>query len=243
MPDHLTRRTMLGMSAGAIVSPALSNEPLRVLFIGNSFTLEHDLPNLFADIVRQTGQDIHVDMIAQGGAHLADYLEGTSVREIYEAYRPDRIVLQDYSTVALESAAAVRSYQAIQAFCELWPYASRFLFATWPRREDHRLFNQPNMPDSAAEMNRLTERHYGEAAECGFWERNNVRVAPVGRAWILGTGLALHRSDGYHASLTGAWLSALVLARTMGLAPSRPVAPDGVKVPARLHQIARMVAP
>ena len=240
---HLTRRTMLGSLAGAVASPAPAKEPLRVLFIGNSFTFEHDLPNLFADIVRQTGQDIHVDMIAQGGAHLADYLESASVREIYDAYRPDLIVLQDYSTVALGDATALRSHQAIKAFCELWPYASRLLFVTWPRREGHSLYSQPNMPKSPAEMSRLTAEHYKGATDCGFWERNNVRVAPVGHAWILGTGLALHRSDGYHASLTGAWLSALVLARTMGLSPNKPVAPDGVKVPARLHQIARMVAP
>ncbi|MEL7467893.1 MAG: hypothetical protein AAFN27_05545 [Pseudomonadota bacterium] len=182
-------------------------------------------------------------MIAKGGVHLADHFEEKSPKAILHKYDPDAIVLQDYSTVALDFGHAGRSARALMSFCK-YVTIKKVLFATWPREDGHKLYQTPGMPKTSAAMNTLVEQHYTISSRCqSMSERAATRVAPVGHAWILGTGLPLHRQDGYHASLTGAWLSALVLARTMGLAPDMPVAPKGVKVPGRLTQIARIVAP
>ena len=181
-----------------------------------------------------------MDMIAEGGAHLADHLERRSVDQIARQFRPDIVVLQDFSTVALNPQTAQRSHRAIRAFCKLAGSSRLVLLATWPRAEGRKLYRQPDMPRTPAEMTSVVQAHYG-AATC--IDRPGLQVAPVGQAWMLGTGLPLHRGDGYHASLTGAWLSALVLARSMRLAPDRPHAPAGVEAPRRLIRIARAVAP
>lgn len=239
---RLNRRIALGLIAGASMPfVAIADQPLRVLFVGNSFIIEHDLPLLFADIARQGGHSIHVDVIAAGGAYLADVLAQKDAYDLYRDYDPQLIVLQDHSTVALDAEAAARSRRAMSSLCRL--PVRRILFATWARAEGHRLYNQPGMPATPVEMTDLTERHY-QARHCPSLAEASLSIsAPVGRAWLLGNGLPLHRSDGYHASLTGAWLSALVLARTAGLAPDAPTAPDGVAFPGRLAQIARLIVP
>jgi hypothetical protein len=237
----LTRRQALALGAASVAVPARAAEALRVLFIGNSFIIEHDVPGMFADIARQGGRDVAVDMIAEGGASLADVLAERDAHEIYAEYDPSLIVLQDYSTAALHPERAKRSHAALQSFCD--PSVARLLFATWPRAEGHKLYRQSGMPRTPAEMTNRVEQHYSARICPDLVGQAGMRVAPVGRAWMLGTGLPLHRGDGYHASRTGAWLSALVLARTMGWAPDRPEPPYGVKSPGRLIRIARTVVP
>lgn len=237
-----TRRQALALGAAALTTPALATTSMRVLFIGNSFTFEHDLPLLFADIARQGGHDVQVDMMAEGGAHLADYLQTQTADQIMATYQPDLLILQDFSTVALVPEFAENSLRALTAFCR-YSSTRKILFETWPRREGHRLYRQDGMPRTPAEMHNLVRTHY-QSAQCPApHERTSHRLAPVGQAWMLGIGLPLHRNDGYHASLTGAWLAALVLARTAGLAPDIPTAPDDVRLGKRLIQIARTLVP
>ncbi|MEM7060782.1 MAG: hypothetical protein AAF557_24645 [Pseudomonadota bacterium] len=240
--QRLTRRSAIGLLAATAAAPAMAQAPIRVLFIGNSFTFEHDLPLLFADIARQGGYNLHVDVMAEGGAHLADYLQTRTADQIVATYNPDLLILQDFSTVALVPDFAANSLRALTAFCRhLMP--RKILFETWPRREDHKLYLQAGMPRTPAQMHNLVHAHYQSARCPALYERLGQAVAPVGRAWMLGTGLPLHRNDGYHASLTGAWLAALVLARTARLAPEAPTAPKGVRYPSRLIQIARTIVP
>ena len=238
----LTRRRALALGAAALATPALSSDPIKVLFIGNSFTFEHDLPLMFADIARQGGHNVQVDMIAEGGAHLADTFRTQSPDHVVATYDPDLIILQDFSTVALVPEFSEDSHKALRSFCR-FPSIRKILFATWPRAEGHKLYRETGMPRTPREMNDLVHAHY-RAARCPSpRERTNHIIAPVGDAWMLGPGLPLHRNDKYHASLTGAWLTALVLARTAELAPETPASPQGVKLANRLIQIARTLVP
>ncbi len=233
---------MIGILSCIAGSPVVADEPLRVLFIGNSFTIEHNLPELFAGIVRQAGTEVDVDMIAEGGAHLADHFEAMPPYRMYQQYNPDVIILQDFSTAALHPEHAAKSTRALMSFCRNLR-VRKVLFETWPREEGHQLYRQPGMPRTPSEMKDIVTRHYSSSDCPSMLEKHMTRHARVGLAWILGTGLPLYHPDKYHASLTGAWLSALVIARTLGLAPKRPIAPEGVRVTGRLVQIARMVAP
>lgn len=237
----LTRRHALALGAASIATSALASEVQRVLFIGNSFIIEHDVPGMFANIALQAGHAIEVDMIADGGALLADVVADQDAFQIDAKYDPDLIVLQDYSTAALYPNRAKSSHAALRAFCRL--NVRRILFATWARAEGHKLYGREGMPRTPTEMTERVERHYSARVCPDLLGHTLSKLAPVGRAWMLGKGLPLHRGDGYHASRTGAWLSALVLARTAGLAPERPEPPYGVKSPRRLIAIARQVVP
>ena len=54
-------------------SESIPNTPLRVLFIGNSYTFYNDLPGLLVELVRSGGLDIEVEMAAEAGWTLADH--------------------------------------------------------------------------------------------------------------------------------------------------------------------------
>ncbi len=226
----LRRRTALALLFGAAAHPAWTGELRRVLFIGNSFTAEHDIPSLFAEIAAQSGHELLTHRLTRNGASLTHQLD-TGLAAIAELH-PDVLVLQDHSTVALTEEARQRSIEAINRFGEHGPPV-RVLFETWPRRAGHALYRRRGMPSDPGAMMELVSGHYARWRGSPGWF-----VAPVGQAWRLAEGIDLYASDGYHANRSGAWLSALLLARTAGLAPSRPKAPHGVVHPAELTLLA-----
>lgn len=242
------RRAFLGAVAAASLCSAARPDAtaLQVLFIGNSFTLQHDLPGLFADLAWQAGREIGVFVHARNGAFLSEHLAEHSPKEIFDAQgidgaQPLLIVLQDHSTAALTQETRALSKAAFLRFQSL--KVQMLIFPPWPRREGHALYSRPGMPRSPAEMSDRIRRHSsGLLWMLDALNRPRAFYAPVPQAWMLGTGLDLHDRDGYHANLSGAWLTALVLALSAGLAPKAPVAPDGVRWPSRLTHIARMAS-
>ncbi len=191
--------------------------PLRVLFVGNSYTYENNLPFVFealADPVR----DVDVAMMASGGATLRRHVERSGVLDSLSRF--DVVVLQEQSlfgpTRLVEGLAVVgdpADYRG--AVREIAAAARRagtrvVLFATWPREDTPRFL--------AALHNPVVDA----AAETG------ATVAPVGLVWErLGdrAGLDLYGPDGSHPSLGGTYVAAVVLARAVlgQAAPLRPV--------------------
>lgn len=62
----------LSLVAAATALPAASNRPVRVLFIGNSYTFFNDLPHMFGNLSLHLRQPVEVDteMVAPGGSSL-----------------------------------------------------------------------------------------------------------------------------------------------------------------------------
>src|ERR1700690_4637148 len=54
-------------------SPLARSPCVRVLFIGNSYTYVNDLPTVFRDLARSTGQNVETGMVAEGGETLAQH--------------------------------------------------------------------------------------------------------------------------------------------------------------------------
>jgi hypothetical protein len=221
--------------------PAWATDPIRVLFIGNSFTLQHDMPSLVAELARQSGQPITPITVAQNGAFVADTVpDRFAALELVHNHDPDRIVVQEHSTAAFQGDDTWKSLSALMRFRFLRAHV--VYFAPWPRAPGHVYYRTKNAPRSPQEMVEGSETHLRKAATLDGPPRTGA-VAPVGRAWLQGAELPLHAADGYHASLTGAWLTALVLARTLGFALENPQLPQRVTEPGRLARIARAVAP
>jgi hypothetical protein len=235
---QLTRRTVTATGLAAIASPVLASAKRRVLFVGNSFTDEHDVPGLFRNLAVNFGYSVETEAIIENGAFLLDQIaNGAYDRAI--AHDPDILILQDHSTAALTAENRSKSGRAILKFGNLLP--RKILFEPWPRERGHKLYSQPEMPETPRQMVEHITRHHQQMASM-----INAQVAPVARAWMLADGITLHRDDGYHANLAGAWLTALVLVRTAGMTSSaHPHIPDGLSIltAKRLYQIARMVAP
>lgn len=176
----------------------------RVLFLGNSFTREHDLPARVASEAAGFGFRLDVAMIAPGGHRLHQHSADAATREVVAGFDWDVLVLQDFSTEPLDEAGRARSRRAAETLVALGD-AVPVLFATWPRAPGHPLYAQAGGPNGSTEMNAVVERHYDSLAR----SLGGV-LAPVGAAFVGRS--ELYRADGYHASERGAEVAAAILA-------------------------------
>ena len=240
MPYPLSRRGVLALGIGGLATPALARWPDHlppglIFFVGNSFTRQHDVPGLVCRIAQSAGMTATCHRRTANGARLADSQDVAAVlADGFDGPIPIPVVLQDHSTEPLSPATRARSAAAMAAYAH--HFQRTILFETWPRRAGHSLYDRQGMPSSPGEMAEWTHAHYlAQASALG------ALLAPVASAWIAATaqGMDLHAADGYHANLSGAWLSAMLLAQALGIPnPFQAAPPVGVVRPGELAQIA-----
>jgi hypothetical protein len=170
---------------------------VSVLFVGNSHTTMHDLPNLVGEMIRfrLPGTTFYAHVVGVG--FLEDVARDPTCREEIESRPWKYVVLQaqkesrsgkfKYSTAeGIEVAKLAKDRGATVVF-----------FAEW------------GLGDVPGHGPRI-EQGYREMADAA-----GARVAPIGRAWDLALAarpdLPLHDVDGNHQSALGAFLTACVL--------------------------------
>lgn len=184
-------------------------KPVRVLFVGNSYTSAHDLPA----IVRALGAaskpkvDFEIDSITPGGftleAHLAaEGKDAPRARIAAGAY--DFVVLQEQSQRPILEPDAMLSAARVFAKELAAAKATPVWYATWARQAK---------PETQADLDKAYEACL--AATGG-------RLAPVGAAWqrVLSAKnekerVVLHDKDGSHPSAAGSYLAGLVIYATL----------------------------
>ncbi len=209
-----TRRAALALGAGILLAGAA---PLRrVLFLGNSFLLEHDVPALVAARAAAEGREIAPHLLARGGARLALHWARAEVRETL-AWGWEAVVLQDHSTEALHEGRRAQSAAAIRALARAAAPAAVVLAVPWARAPGHPLYRRPAAPGyaaprSPAEMTRAAMAHFAPLAE-----ETGAALAPIAPAFLsaMAEGRSVHRADRYHASAEGARLAAAVIWRAL----------------------------
>ncbi len=170
--------------------------PLRVLFIGNSFTARNDLPGLIARLAEARSKCLQPRLISAGGASLRMHWNaGVALRAIQEG-QYDCVVLQEQSTLPVKNAT--RMHENVRLFDEAIKAAGAktVLYMTWARQ---------HAPES---QQAIAEAYAGIGRELG------ATVAPVGLAWQRFLGQhdrpALHDKDQSHPTLAGSYLAACV---------------------------------
>lgn len=191
------------VTAGAAASVAAAPDvPVRVLFIGNSYTHANDLPGMVVALSAAGGRRIVTGMEAPGGCTLERHVrEGRAARAI--AAGPwDVVVLQEQSMLPVVAPGRMLEWgpkldEAVR------DRGSRvLLFQTWARA------GQPDMqPPLAAAYDDLAR--VCNAARGG---EGGVTVVPVGQAWQRALAAApppaLHVEDGSHPTAAGTYLAA-----------------------------------
>jgi hypothetical protein len=184
---------------------------LSLLFMGNSHTASHDLPNTVAAMVRaaRPGRTVSVDVAPDWG-FLEDHAGNPRTLELLDRRRWSFVALQaqKYSSSgqfsypiepAIDLARKARASGAVP-----------IMFPEWPRR-------------GINETQRIYDLHLSIA------QREPACVAPIPQAFDLALArnpeLALHDSDGNHSAPAGAYLAALVIASTMTGTPPDTLAP------------------
>ena len=176
--------------------PAKRHAPLRVLFIGNSFTARNDLPGLIARLAAARGIDVEHKLISRGGASLRTHWNKGEAQEAIRGGSYDYVVLQEQSTLPVKNAERMK--ENVRLFDEVIRAAGSktALYMTWARRH-------------APEAQRaITDAYSSVARETG------ATLMPVGVAWQSFLRKhdrpVLHDKDGSHPSLAGSYLAACV---------------------------------
>lgn len=190
------------------VSARFEENTTRVLFIGNSYTYYHSIPQLFRSMAEHKYPDLNIKIkfIGHGGATLEQHWhEGLALDEI-KSGRWDFVVLQEQSMLGEEIIEHGKRY--VRSPDIFFTYARKFenairengaeavFYMTWARKED---------PD---------QQKYLTYAYMNIAEETGNKIAPVGMVWdVLQTNslFDLYESDGSHPSVYGAYTSALML--------------------------------
>jgi len=170
--------------------------PLKVLFIGNSFTARNDLPGLIADLAAARGKSLQHHLISTGGASLRTHWNAGEALKAIQDGRYDRVVLQEQSTLPVKNAK--RMHENVRLFDEATQAAGAetVLYMTWARQ------------DAPESQQAITDTYAGIGRELG------ATVAPVGTAWqrflCQHARPALHDKDLSHPTPAGSYLAACV---------------------------------
>eukprot|EP01065_Artemidia_motanka_P037003 TRINITY_DN45132_c0_g1_i1.p1 TRINITY_DN45132_c0_g1~~TRINITY_DN45132_c0_g1_i1.p1 ORF type:complete len:279 (+),score=80.44 TRINITY_DN45132_c0_g1_i1:58-894(+) len=182
--------------------PLVSAAPLRVAFIGNSYTFFNDLPSMLANLSGAGGVDIEHEQVTPGGSsifqHANQSLQMGRDTAAMLSKSWDFVVLQDQSETPgggkdtddslgpgvgrQLSEAALKSFFAPRIASA---GASAVLYSTWGRR-------QGDAPNAACcgygdflSMNNLTTSGYGMYGDTLRGAGVSVLTAPCGRAFEL----------------------------------------------------------
>jgi hypothetical protein len=188
-----------------------SAPPLRVLFVGNSYTYVNDLPSVVHALGATTpGAAVEVESVTEGSAQLRTHWSNGTAPARIASGDVDVVVLQGQSVEAFGTFANMDFYPYAQMFADAARDAgvSVLWYATWARRAGDDLYQ--GWRTTPEFMMRSIEHSYRHAAE--QW---GGTVARVGAAWQLALaelpGVALHADDGSHPTPAGTLLTACTM--------------------------------
>ena len=177
-------------------------KPLRVFFVGNSYTFVNDLPGVLAGLAQAgRGRRILTGQRTPGGYTLDQHVKDGQTVEGIEKQNWDVVVLQEQSILPVVQPAKMFD-AAWELNKTIKSQGARTLFyLTWARK------GQPQMQEG------LNHAYLGVAKEL------QADVAPVGPAWQQANkedpALELYLQDGSHPSPEGTYLAACVFYATL----------------------------
>jgi hypothetical protein len=196
-----------------------SSPPLRVLFIGNSYTYYNNMTALVAAFASADLESRPVDSQSQvvGGASLESLWGLSKTRQMIDAGGWDFVVLQEQSSLPIESPERMLKFGRRFDSRIKNVGAKTVLFVTWSRRGQQ------------------GTQQWIDSAYAKLTASTGAIVAPVGPAWRIALAgdpkMPLYDLDGHHPSILGSYIAActfyLVLTETERPCPSLGVAGVG----------------
>jgi lysophospholipase L1-like esterase len=214
-------RSKTGGGVSDIIESRTNNtqQTLRILFIGNSYTFFNDMPRMVAEIASSDPNNpfkLEIKSVTQGGGRLPEQLKTGEGHHAIQSGRWDFVVLQEQSFWAVHPSTVAETTNAAAQWTDLIreQNAKPVLYMTWPRKpgsfwytdKDHAFLKNSNFMYSAfhRETNRLATKL-------------KAGVVPVGDYWMYTLenhpGIDLYASDGSHPSPSGSYLAALLFYR------------------------------
>ncbi|MDD4848277.1 MAG: T9SS type A sorting domain-containing protein [Bacteroidales bacterium] len=189
------------------------DKPLRVLFIGNSYTAVNNLPQMVSDVATSAGEAFIFESNTPGGCTFQQHCSNTSMTLICKGGW-DVVVLQEQSQIPSFPINQVQSIcfpfaaQLVDSIYSINPCARAMFYMTWGR-ENGDSENCPHWPPVCTYegMDSLLYERY-----MTMGEENQADVAPVGAVWHhireYFPEIELYSGDGSHPSLSGSYAAA-----------------------------------
>jgi hypothetical protein len=171
-------------------------KPIKILFIGNSFTQRNDLPGLLASLAAGRGLAIQNELISSGGASLRTHWNAGKAAAAIKTGEFNYVVLQEQSTLPVKNAD--RMAENVRLFDGLIKDAGSktVLYMTWAR--GHSPETQQAITDA-----------YNKVGD-----ELDAIVVPVGTVWknflAKHSEPVLYDRDQSHPTLAGSYLAACV---------------------------------
>lgn len=188
----------------------------NVLFLGNSYTNNNNLPNLTKDLALSLGDTMYVEKNTPGGhTYNGHSTNSTSLNKIAQG-NWDYVVLQEQSQIPSfpPSQVATDCYPyaeiLVDSILSASPCAVPLFFMTWGRENGDQSNCQFYAP--LCTYNGMQNRLRNSYIELAV--NNESEVSPVGAAWQYVRDnhptIDLYISDGSHPSIRGSYLAACV---------------------------------
>lgn len=190
---------------------AFSQVTRKVLFIGNSYTYENNLPLMVENMAASAGDQLIHDSNAIGGFTLSQHANN--------AVTQSKIAAEDWDYIVLQEQSQLPSFPVPSAFMDGFYFMNNYIhlnspcaqilsFATWGYENgDAANCPQNNAVCTYQGMQDLTTSRYLEASELF-----GAEMAPVGTVWSYIKNnhpeIDLYSPDGSHPSAYGTYLAA-----------------------------------
>lgn len=186
------------------ISAQNNTDTLNVLFVGNSYTFNHNIPQLVSLLSDSTRTKLITSKSTAGGATLKNHWKGDKKLETKEKIRNgkyDIVVLQEQSMGTILHPDTFLLYA--ERLCNLITEsgARPCFYETWSR-------------EKVPPHQKIITKYYSRAAE-----ENDALIARVGEAWELARQYRptaqLYDDDGSHQSAFGAFIAACMFVSTI----------------------------
>jgi hypothetical protein len=215
--------------------------PLKVLFIGNSYTSVNDLPSLVAALAEAAGgRKIETGQHLVGGCTLERHVEDKKAIDKIREKKWDVVVLQDHSLGPILNRPSMHEHARILDAEIKKQGAQTVFYLTWARQHIPDM-QEGAAPSSTPDYARTMYQMSGvvKATDFDSWcgqrkdglvgglnggyfdiaKELSARVAPVGMAWkkamAADPNLVLHQADKSHPNPIGSYLAACVFYATL----------------------------
>ena len=175
----------------------MAGAPLRILWVGNSYTYVNDLPKIITQLAESSKVDRRpaITGILKGGELLKGHWANPALQEALQQ-KWDVVVLQEQSTTPITAPDTLLKYGKLIGDAAHRAGARVVLYVTWPRKE------RPADEDAIV----AAYRALGNAV--------HAQLALAGRAWMdviaQDPAVELYQNDGSHPDPQGSYIAACV---------------------------------
>ncbi len=192
-------------------NPAI-NKPINALFIGNSATYVHEIPQTLSNLAKDAGYEIHVTVIAKGGYELSQHADADTehgkrvLEEISRGY--DIVFLQDNGNCIASEEKRKNALEACRKLVSEIRAANALPY----------LYVRPPYGKTAFDRSPLEQCIEFDSLFSAISSEQGIMPAYANRAFayaIKNLNLPLWGPDNAHTSPQGAYLIVCVLFATL----------------------------